>query len=168
VPFLHARDAVFQPHVTGERSGPPGTFQWARTTSEYMFEVFYNGYENTQHNSLFFTFVDWWLDQDPTAPVEIYPGTNVVKSRYVNFPFSFVSGDVLDQNTDSFLYALGGDWDIGENFNLKSEFVYQDSEFEDQFFAMRMNRWSGYTRKPLQFVRRLQHGRWRTVRGVSG
>lgn len=144
--FLHGRDAMFQPHVTGERERPAWnlSLQWApNDTSEYMFEVFYNGYENTQHNGLFFTFVDWWIGQDLDA-VDIYPGTNVIKSREVDFPFSFVSGDVLDQQTDSYLYALGGEWDFGDDITLRSEFVYQDSEFEDAFFAMRMNRWSGY------------------------
>lgn len=144
--FLHGRDAMFQPHVTGERERPAWnlSLQWApNDTSEYVFEVFYNGYSNTQHNGLFFTFADWWLDQDLGA-VDVYPGTNVIKSRKVNFPFSFVSGDVLQQETDSYLYALGGEWDFGDDVTLRSEVVYQDSEFKDEFFAMRMNRWSGY------------------------
>ena len=143
VPFLHARDAMFQPHVSGERERPAWnlSLQWApNDTSEYMFEVFYNGYRNTQHNGLFFTFVDWWGSVDPADPVEIYPGTNVIKSRYVNFPYEFLSGDVLDQDTDSYLYALGGSWDFGDNFTLRSEVYYQDSEFEDQFFALRMDK----------------------------
>lgn len=144
--FLHGRDAMFQPHVTGERERPAWnvSLQWApNDSSEYMFEVFYNGYRNKQHNGLFFTFVDWWLDQD-LGNVVIYPGTNVIKERTVNFPFSFVSGDVLQQETDSYLYALGGEWDFGDDLSVRSEFVYQDSKFKDSFFAMRMNRWSGY------------------------
>jgi hypothetical protein len=86
---------------------------------------------------LFFTFTDWWGSVDPADPVEIYPGTNVVKSRYVNFPYEFLSGDVLDQKTDSYLYALGGEWDISDDFVLRSELVYQDSTFKDSFFALR-------------------------------
>lgn len=146
VPFLHGRDAMFQPHVTGERERPAwnASFQWApNDTSEYVFEVFYNGYSNTQHNGLFFTFVDWWVGQDLGA-VDIYPGTNVIKSRNVDFPFSFVSGDVLQAETDSYLYALGGEWDFSDDLTVRSEVVYQDSKFKDEFFAMRMNRWSGY------------------------
>jgi iron complex outermembrane recepter protein len=141
-PYVHSRDAVFQPHVSGERERPAWnlSFQWApNDTSEYMFEVFYNGYRNDQHNSLFFTFVDWWGAVDPNDPVEIYPGTNVVKSRYVNFPYSFISGDNLSQETDSYLYALGAEWDFGDNVTMKSELVYQDSEFTDEFFALRMD-----------------------------
>lgn len=142
VEFLHARDAMFQPHVTGERERPAWnlSLQWApNDTSEYLFEVFYNGYRNTQHNSLFFTFVDWWGAVDPNDPVEIYPGTNVVKSRYVNFPYEFISGDVLDQETDSYVYALGGEWDF-DHVRVRSEFVYQDSDFTDEFFALRMDK----------------------------
>ena len=141
-PYLHARDAVFEPHVQGERERPAWnlSLQWApNETSEYLFEAFYNGYDNIQHNSLFFTFVDWWGAVDPADPVEIYDGTNIIKSRYVNGPYNFISGDVLDQKTDSYVYALGGDWSIGSDLTVKSEIVYQQSEFQDAFFALRMD-----------------------------
>jgi len=140
--YLHARDAVFQPHVGGERERPAWnlSLQWApNDTSEYVFEAFYNGYRNTQHNSLFFTFVDAWGDFDPNDPIEIYPGTNVVKSRYINYPYTFISGDVLVQQTDSYMYSLAGNWDVGDKLVLQSEIVFQDSEYEDDFFAMRMD-----------------------------
>jgi TonB-dependent receptor len=141
-PYVLARDAVFQPHVRGERERPAANFslQWRPDDrSEYLFEAFYNGFRNTQHNSLFFTFVDWWGAVDPNDPVEFYPGTNIIKSRFVNDPYNFISGDVLEQETDSLLFALGGDWDIGYNLNVRSEIVYQTSEFEDNFFALRMD-----------------------------
>lgn len=141
-PYVLARDAVFQPHVSGERERPAMnvSLQWKpNDTSEYLFEAFYNGYRNTQHNSLFFTFVDWWGAVDLNDPVEFYPGTNVIKSRFVNFPYNFISGDVLEQETDSYLFALAGEWDIGYNLELKSEVVYQTSKFEDNFFALRMD-----------------------------
>lgn len=142
-PYLLARDAVFQPHVSGERERPAAnlSLQWApNDKSEYLFEAFYNGYRNTQHNSLFFTFVDWWGAVDRNDPVELYPGTNVIRSRFVNNPFQFISGDVLDQQTDSYLFAVGGDWEIGYSLNVRSELVYQASEFEDDFFALRMDK----------------------------
>ena len=142
-PYVLARDAVFQPHVTGDRERPAMnlSLQWKpNDSSEYLFEAFYNGYRNTQHNSLFFTFVDWWGAVDLNDPVELFPGTNVLRSRFVNFPYNFISGDVLDQETDSYLFALAGDWDIGYNLNIKSELVYQTSEFEDDFFALRMDK----------------------------
>jgi iron complex outermembrane receptor protein len=141
--YVHSRDAMFQPHVRGERERPALnlSLQWMpNDKSEYTFEAFYDGYRNTQHNSLFFTFVDWWGSVDRKDPVEIYPGTNVVRSRYVNFPYEFISGDVLQQHTDSYVYALGGKWDIGKNLHVKSEGVYQLSKFHDEFFAMRMDK----------------------------
>ena len=142
-PYVLARDAVFQPHVRGERERPAAnlSLQWRpNDSSEYLFEAFYNGFRNTQHNSLFFTFVDWWGGVDPADPVELYPGTNIIKSRFVNFPYQFISGDVLEQETDSLLFAVGGDWDIGYDLNVRSELVYQRSEFEDNFFALRMDK----------------------------
>ena len=70
---------MFQPHVTGERERPAwnASLQWApNDTSEYMFEVFYNGYRNKQHNGLFFTFVDWWLDEVVEIVSESYRNSN--------------------------------------------------------------------------------------------
>ena len=143
MPFVHSRDAEFQPHVNGKRERPAWnlSLQWApNDTSEYTFEAFYNGFRNDQHNGLFFTFVDWWGAVDPADPVEIYPDTNVVKSRYVNFPYQFISSDNTSAKTDSYLYALGGRWDLSDNFTLRSEIAYQDSKFEDKFFALRMDK----------------------------
>ncbi|HQL29274.1 MAG TPA: TonB-dependent receptor [Thermoanaerobaculales bacterium] len=142
-PYVLGRDAMFQPHTQGERERPAAnlSLQWApNDRSEYLFEAFYDGYRNTQHNSLFFTFVDWWGGVDPNDPVEIFPGTNVVRSRYVNAPYEFISGDVLEQETDSFMYAVGGKWDVGDNLIIESELVYQTSEFQDEFFALRMDK----------------------------
>jgi len=138
--YVLARDAVFEPHVNGKRERPAAnlSLQWApNDTSKYLFEAFYNGYRNTQHNSLFFTFVDWW-DVNPWVEPTLYPGTNIVHTRYTNWPYLFTSGDVLEQQTDSYMLALGGEWDIGEDLNLKSEIVYQSSKFEDEFFAVRV------------------------------
>jgi len=143
IPFLHGRDAEFQPHVNGKRERPAWNLalQWApNDTSEYTFEAFYNGYRNDQHNALFFTFVDWWGSVDPADPVEIYDGTNVIKSRYVNFPYEFISGDNASSKTDSYLYALSGKWDLSDNFQVRSDVAYQDSKFEDKFFALRMDK----------------------------
>jgi TonB-dependent receptor len=143
VEFVHARDAMFQPHVNGTRERPAWnlSLQWApNDSSEYTFEAFYNGFRNDQHNGLFFTFVDWWGAVDPADPVVFHPNTNVVKSRYVNFPYEFLSGDNLSAKTDSYLYALGGKWDFSDSFTLRSEIAYQDSKFEDQFFALRLDK----------------------------
>ena len=141
--YYLARDAVFQNNLTGERERPAYniSLQLApNDTSEYLFEAFYNGYRQETFNSLFFTFVDWWGSVDLNDPIVLYPGTNVLKERFVNFAFGFNSGDYTKGKTDSYLYAFGGKWEIGDNLHLESEIVTQDSTYEEEFFALQINR----------------------------
>ncbi|MDP0499918.1 MAG: TonB-dependent receptor [Verrucomicrobiota bacterium JB022] len=143
VPYLLSRDAIFQSDLLGSRERPAGnlSIQYAPNDwSEYVFEAFYNGYRNETSNSLLFSFADWWgaLGDDPE--VELYPGTNIIKSRRVGAPYGFTSGDITRSETDSYLYAVGGRWDIGDNLTLKSEITYQTSEFKEEFFGMRFDR----------------------------
>ncbi len=142
VPYVLSRDAIFQSDYTGTRKRPAVNLalQWApNDTSEYTFEVFYSGYRNTSFNNLLFSFVDWW--GGPHGEVTLYPGTNIVKSRE-STPnvYGFTSGDATIGKTDSFVYSLGGKWDIGENLKLRSMASYQTSEFSSSFFAMRAER----------------------------
>lgn len=144
--YLLSRDAIFASDFTGKRERPAAnlSLQWApNDTSEYTFEAFYNGYRNESFNSLLFSFVDWWgaLGDNPSENIQLYPGTNIVKSRQgIGAPYNFTSGDLTTGKTDSMLYALGGKWEIGERLKLKSELVYQDSEYKTDFFAMRADR----------------------------
>lgn len=145
VPYYISRDAMFMSDFTGERERPAAnvSLQFApNDRSEYTFEAFYNGFRNEGFNSLNFAFVDWWgsldgLPGDLTDSFELYEGTNVIKERTIRNGFTFGSGDYSTGKTDSYVYALGGDWELSDNFNLKSELVYQDSEFESTFIAMR-------------------------------
>jgi len=144
--YVLSRDAIFQSDYTGHRERPAAnlSLQWApNDESTYTFEAFYNGYRNESFNNLLFSFADWWgsLGDDPGANVDLYPGTNIVKARRdVGNVYSFTSGDLTVGKTDSYLYALGGDWDIGDNLNIVSEIVYQDSTFDSEFIAMRTDR----------------------------
>ena len=144
--YLLSRDAMFASDLTGKRERPAAnvSLQWApNDRSEYVFEAFYNGYRNESFNSLLFSFVDWWgaLGDDPSANIELFPGTNIMKSRQgIGFPYNFTSGDLATGKTDSYLYALGGSWEVGDRLTLKSELAYQDSEFKSDFFAMRADR----------------------------
>lgn len=146
VEYVLGRDAVFAVDGTGKRERPAAniSLQWAPDDrSEYLFEAFYNGYRNENFNSLNFTFVDWWGDNSHLprgGEVEFFPGTNIVKTRDVAAPYGFTSGDLMVSKTDSYLYAVGGKWDLTDSFQLKSELVYQQSEFEQSFFAMRAER----------------------------
>ncbi len=150
-PYMLGRDAIFQSDYNGERERPAAnlSFQFAPDeNSEYVFETFYNGYRNEGFNSLFFSFADWWGDYagmnaaqaKAAGNVVLHPGTNIVKSRSVLHPWVFTSGDLSTGKTDSYLYALGGTWQLNEDLTLKSEVVYQDSQYDSDFFAMRFIR----------------------------
>jgi iron complex outermembrane recepter protein len=144
--YILGRDAIFSSDFTGKRERPAANIalQFApNDNAEYTFETFYNGYRNESFNSLLFTFADWWgtYANSPTAAqdanIVLFEGTNIVKSRSVRDNWSFTSGDLTTSKTDSYVYALGGDWDISDAFNVKSEVVYQESRFQSDFFAMR-------------------------------
>jgi iron complex outermembrane recepter protein len=149
--YILGRDAVFQSDFNGKRERPAVnlSLQFApNDDAEYVFETFYNGYRNEGFNSLLFSFADWWGDYAGMTPeqaanaanVVLHPGTNIVKSRSVLHPWVFTSGDLSTGKTDSFLYALGGKWQLGDNLSLKSELVYQKSKYESDLFAMRFVR----------------------------
>lgn len=142
VPYVLSRDAIFQSDYTGLRKRPAAnlSLQYSpNEKSEYVMEVFYNGYRNTSENSLLFSFVDWW--GGPLGNVNLYPATNIVKSRdLVSYPYAFSSGDVTKSKTDSFVYALGGKWDISDALKLKADLSYQTSRYKSDFFAMRVER----------------------------
>lgn len=140
--FLHWRDAMFNFDFRGERKRPAGNIalQWApNDTSTYTAEAFYTGYRVTTFNSLWFQFLNSPI-YDLNDPVGIYEGTNVVRSRTMGDGFSFTSGDTADDKTDSYVYALRGDWQITDQFHLESEFVTQTSDFETEFWGQRVAR----------------------------
>lgn len=147
--YLLGRDAIFASDFTGkrERTAANVSFQFApNDTSEYLFEAFYNGYRNESFNSLMFSFADWWgeyANNPSAANIELFEGTNIIKSRSVNGQYMFTSGDLATGKTDSFVYALGGNWDIGDNLKVKSELTYQDSEYSTDFVGMRFDK-GGY------------------------
>lgn len=146
VPYVLSRDAIFASDLTGTRKRPAANLsvQYApNDTSTYTFEAFYNGYRDQTFNDLLFSFVDWWgaLGANPSADVDLWEGTNIVKARRnIGFPYGFMSGDRTDARTDSYLYALNGAWEIGDRLKLTADLSHQDSEFESQFFAVRTER----------------------------
>lgn len=147
--YLLGRDAIFASDFTGkrERTAANVSFQFApNDNAEYLFEAFYNGYRNESFNSLLFSFADWWgayVDNPGAANIEVFEGTNIIKSRSVSNQYMFTSGDLSTGKTDSFVYALGGNWDIGSNLKVKSELTYQDSEYSTDFVGMRFDK-GGY------------------------
>jgi len=133
------RDAMFLSDFQGTRERPAAnlSLQWApNDSSEYVFETFYTGYRNTSENRLLFTFIN---GNSKFQNSELYPDTNVVHKVYVNNPTGFTSGDGTEGQTDSIMYALGGKWDITDDFKLKADLNYQSSNYQSKFVA---NQWN--------------------------
>lgn len=140
--FLHWPDAMFNFDFRGKRERPAWNvaLQWAPNDySQYTFQTFYNGFREEGYNSLWFQFLNSPV-YDLADPVEIFPNTNVIRSRTMGDGFSFTSGDVIDSRTDSYLYGLRGEWEIREGFRLESDISYQDSDFENDFWGQRIAR----------------------------
>jgi len=134
VPYVLGRDAIFFTDQKGKTTRPAAnlSLQFAPDkNSEYTFEVFYLGYRNKNYSNLLFSFVDWW--GHPTANtynVGLYPGTNIVQHRdYIGDVYDFTSGDHTDARTNSMQYSLAGKWHITPDFDLRSEAVFQDSQY---------------------------------------
>lgn len=145
VPYYLSRDAVFSPDVAGTRDRPAvnAAVQWSpNSSSTYTAEFFWNQFRATTQNSLFFSFVDWWgsLGANPASTIELYPDTNIIKARSVGDVFGFNSGDYTRSKTDSFVYAFNADWKVGETGRITADLSYQNSRFDTQFLAMRLNR----------------------------
>lgn len=148
VPYYLSRDAVFSSDFYGKRKRPAVnvSLQWAPNDSAtYTFEAFYNGYREEWQNNLMFSFADWWgaLGADPASSFQLYPETNIIKERVVGFPYMFLSGDKTVQSTDSYLYAVSGDWKIGDNLSITADLSYQTSKFDTEFQAIRTD-WVPY------------------------
>lgn len=145
VPYYLSRDAVFSPDVTGTRERPAvnAAVQWSpNSDSTYTAEFFWNQFKSTTQNSLMFSFVDWWggLGANPASTFELYPDTNIIKARSVGDVYGFNSGDYTVSKTNSFVYALNGDWKVGDNARITADLSYQNSQFDTQFMAMRIDR----------------------------
>ncbi|EGF92887.1 tonB-dependent receptor family protein [Asticcacaulis biprosthecium C19] len=142
VPYVLTRDAVIATDLLGDRERPAANLalQWRpNADAEYTFEYAYEGYRNTIKQRMLFTFVDWWgsLGANPGSTVELYPNSNVIKSRTVNFPFSFTSGENTTQSTDTHIFALNGKWNIGDKLRVTADLSHVSSEFNTQFIALR-------------------------------
>jgi len=140
-PYLLSRDAVFSSDLYGKRERPSANIalQWAPNgSSVYTAEAFYAGFRGQTFNSLQFSFVDFWAD--PQAPT-LYDGTNIVKSRVANSVYGFNSGDFTKNQTDSFVYALNGKWDLaGGHGSIVADVAYQTSTYNTSFIALRTDR----------------------------
>ena len=147
--YILSRDAIFASDLSGKRERPALnlSFQWAPDDySSYVFEVFYNGYRERVRNSLFFAYPDSAYNIDFNDDIVFYEGTNIVKERtvydgdprYGVWETDFNSTDVDERQTDTLMFALGGEWSLTDDFTLSAEIVSQKSVFTSDFFAVRL------------------------------
>jgi iron complex outermembrane recepter protein len=144
-PYYLARDAVISSDLYGERERPAvnAALQWSpNPSSTYTAEFFYSGFKGSTSNNLLFSFADWWgsLGPNPGSTFELYDGTNIIKSRVMGDVAGFNSADYATNRTDSYVYALNADWDVGDRGRIVADLTYQDSTNETAFFAVRTNR----------------------------
>lgn len=126
-----------------ERTGVNLSLQYApNDTSEYTFETFYNGYDNSLDSNLFLYFFGNAQPGAAGTVATFFPNSNILKSKTyaMSDAQTFTSADYLYGHTDSIMYALAGSWDIGDKLKVKSEVVYQTSTFSDAKNALRLNR----------------------------
>ncbi len=142
--YFLTRDALIATDSKGNRERPAANvaLQYSpNENAEYTLEAFYQGYRHEIFNNLHFTFADaWWaLGPNPENSYTLHEGTNVIKTRTIGDPFRFMSGDAVDEWTDTYVYALNGKWNLGEKFQLEADVSFQDTSFETNFMAMRTN-----------------------------
>jgi len=140
--YLLARDAIFGTSFTGLRKRPAASvsLQWAPVdTLEITAEGFYTGYENELQNALWFSNTFENGNGFIETPIT-FDGTNVVKEKQAIGAGGFQSGDSNSEKTDSYLYALGANWQASDYLTINTEVVYQESEFESDFIGMRFDR----------------------------
>jgi len=156
-PYLLSRDALFASDLKGNRERPAANLalQWSPNDNQvYTAEVFYQGFREDTFNNLQFTFVDWWgnLGPNPASTITLYPDTNLIKTRVVGAPYNFNSGDSTVAETNTFVYALNGKWQITDKFTLDADLSFQSSQFDTTFVAVRTDR------VPPQIQVDLNHG----------
>lgn len=141
VPYYLSRDAVFSTDQYGTRKRPSFNvaLQWApNSSSVYTAEMYYTGFRGSLYSDMMFSYVDYW--SNPGA-LETYDGTNIIKSRTVDDVYGFNSADYTKSSTDSYVYALNGQWDVGDGHGkITADLAYQDSIYKTSFIAMRTDR----------------------------
>jgi TonB-dependent receptor len=154
--YFLTRDALIAVDAQGNRERPAANvaLQYSpNENAEYTFEAFYQGYRHEIFNNLHFTFADaWWaLGPNPQNSYTLHEGTNVIKTRTIGDPFRFMSGDAVDEWTDTYVYALNGKWKFGDKLTLEGDVSIQDSSFETNFMAMRTNNATFIPRLDIDF-----------------
>ncbi len=124
------RDAGGMIDTYGKRTRPAANVSLQFSPDErstYTWESFYTGQKARDSFSQFFGFVN---GADRYADPVLFPGTNVIQQNKLSDPAMFTSTTARYSKTESFLHALGGEWQLTDRFKAQSEVVYQTSSFE--------------------------------------
>lgn len=116
------------------------SLEWAPTpASSYYFDAFYTGYR--QQGNVEFLF--FGTDSQPLlSPYEYFDGTNVVSRAHMSNPYIMTSSTVGEGHTDGYQYALGGEWNLTGNLEMRSEVNYQLSKFKSQSQILDVERYA--------------------------
>ena len=128
--FNLVRNAIGAIDEWGQRKRPSlnFAFEWApHANATYYLDVFYTGYRHRRNAGR----LHFGTDSQPLlSPYEYYEGTNVVSRAHFANPHIMTSSNVLRDETDSYQYALGGDWNLTGNLDMRSEITYQLSKYQ--------------------------------------
>lgn len=128
--FNLVRNAIGGIDEYGERKRPGVNIalQWAPTArSVYHLEAFYTGFRNQRNAAR----IHFGTESQPLlSPYEHYEGTNVVARAHYADPFVMTSSNALRDKTNSYQYALGGEWNLQGDLDMRSEITYQTSTYQ--------------------------------------
>lgn len=119
-----ARDALGGVDDWGNRKRPAVNlaFEWApNTSSSYYLDVFYTGYRQESTASFLFVGADSMMLDD----FQYVGDTNVVSRVHTANPYVMSSSQAFDNSTDSYQYALGGEWNLTDRWDMRAEAAYQ-------------------------------------------
>ncbi|RUO32449.1 TonB-dependent receptor [Aliidiomarina soli] len=130
-----SRDALGAVDDWGQRQRPAASFsfEWApNNTSSYYLDVFYTGYRQESTSSFLFIGAD-----SPQLDDYEYVGDTNVVSRVRNAnPYVMTSSQGFDNSTDSYQYALGGEWNLTDRLDMRAEAAYQQSKYKSDLLIL--------------------------------
>lgn len=134
-----SRDALGAVDDWGQRERPAASLslQWApNKSSSYYLDAFYTGYR--QESTASFLFVG--ADSPQIDDYQYVGDTNVVSRVHNANPYVMSSSQAFDNMTDSYQYALGGEWNLTDKLDMSAEVAYQLSNYKQELMILDVSR----------------------------